>query len=232
MTGRVGLELTSLLQKGFITRGDSFEFADAIAGSHSTNTIDGIKVRTVEDPEPTKVHVWLDFSQPKATIALLDRIHLPIVIGTTGFSENELSRIREYSEKQPVLLSSNMSPGMNLVLSMLQRVPVPPSLGFDVVVSETHHIQKKDSPSGSAISLVETLKNAGQENIEVKSIREGTVKGVHKVSFIGEDEEFSLEHRVFNRSVFAHGALLAAHFLMNNEAGLYSMHDLWNSSEV
>lgn len=208
-TGKMGTELTTLLQAGFNSRGDSFEFSS---------------------DEP--VHVWIDFSQPKGTMALLERIQTPVVIGTTGFSESEIHRIQEYSKKAPVLLSSNMSPGMNLVLSMLEKVHVPQNFGFDVSVHETHHTQKKDSPSGTALTILKTLNEAGQEKVDVQSLRAGSVKGVHKVSFIGQDEEFSIEHRVFNRSVFARGALLAAHFILNKAPGLYSMQDLWAQSEV
>lgn len=231
-TGRVGLEIAGLLQSGFSTRGDYLELSDAVANSKKMTSVEGVPVRLLHEPELEPVHVWIDFSQPQATLGLLEKIQTPIVIGTTGFSQGESARIQEYSKKYPVLLSSNMSPGMNLVLSLLQSVPIPPSLGFDVAVEETHHVKKKDAPSGTALSIIKTLEETGQENIQVNSIRAGSVKGVHKISFIGQDEEFSIEHRVFNRTVFARGALLAAHFLVKQKPGLYSMEDLWKNEEV
>lgn len=208
-TGRMGQELTALLRDGFSVENDTLLFSNDVS----------------------LAQVWVDFSQPEGTVSLLEKIQAPVVIGTTGFTGAQLERIHHYAKTQPVLLSSNMSPGMNLVLKILKDIP-PLSSGFDAVVSEIHHKKKKDAPSGTALSILSVLKEMGYDSVQVESVRAGNVKGVHRVSFIGEDEEFSIEHRVFNRTVFARGALLAAHFILRQKPALFTMEDLWTKNEV
>lgn len=226
-TGRMGLEIAALLTPAYQVGQDSLELADAVSASRKLSHIEGVPVRGLQDPLYDPVHVWIDFSHPSATLELLETAETPVVIGTTGFSEGQVEKIRLYSQRKPVLMAPNMSPGMNLMMKMLKAVPVSAALGFnDVVLNEAHHREKKDSPSGTAKSLLSILESNGNENVQVQVIRAGTLRGEHQVRFVSDDEEILLQHRVSDRRVFARGALIAAHFLVTQKRGLYSMQDL------
>jgi len=214
-TGRMGSEITSLLSNGYSLGIDQLELSYSISKNRRT------------EPSAEPVNVWIDFSRPEATLALLETTQEPIVIGTTGFSSSELERIRDCSKKRPILLTANTSPGMNLMMQMLQHSSTTAKLGYDVVASELHHRHKKDSPSGTLKVLLKILEENGNRNIQVQSARVGDEKGTHTISFFSEDEELTLIHRVNNRRVFAKGALLAAHFMARQKKpGLYSFQDL------
>ncbi|MFM8270386.1 MAG: 4-hydroxy-tetrahydrodipicolinate reductase [Pseudomonadota bacterium] len=203
-TGRMGRELVALLEPGFVLGEDRLELSNQEA-----------------------VKVWIDFSRPEGTLSLLEKIKEPIVIGTTGFNTNQLEKIKNYSEAHPVLLTSNTSPGMNLMMKMLGYSSIAAALGYDVLASEIHHRGKKDSPSGTLKSLLQVLEKQGIKNIQVQSARVGDEKGTHTISFFSDEEELTLTHRVNHRRVFAKGALLAAKFIANQKKpGLYSFQDM------
>lgn len=226
-TGRMGKELAALLEPGFNLGTDRLEFCDAVAGTNQLRAIEGIPVRTLSESPREPVHVWIDFSRPQGTLELLKTISEPIVIGTTGFSDEEMRQIRAYSERHPVLLTANTSPGMNLMMKMLEHSSVAAGLNYDVLASEVHHRGKKDSPSGTMKALLEILRQQGNANIQVQVARVGDEKGTHTISFFSEDEELTISHRVTNRSVFARGAILAARFIASRrEPGLYAFKDM------
>lgn len=226
-TGRMGQELAALLEPTFILGEDRLEFSDAVASKKNIISIEGIPVRTLQDPAREPVHVWIDFSQPEATLSLLEIIQTPVVIGTTGFNFQQIEKIKSYSEKQPVLMASNTSPGMNLMMKMLEHASVAAALGYDVLASEIHHKRKKDAPSGTMKSLLDILQKQANKNIQVQSARVGDEKGTHTISFFSDDEELTLTHRVNHRRVFAKGALLAARFIAGQKTpGLYSFKDM------
>lgn len=203
-TGRMGREILSLLEPGFIIGEDRLEFG-----------------------EKGPVHVWIDFSRPQGTLELLKTISEPIVIGTTGFTAEEFQQIKLFSEKHPVLVTANTSTGMNLMMRMLEQSSVAASLNYDVLASETHHKHKTDSPSGTLKALLEILKQQGHSNIQVQAARVGNEKGTHTISFFSEDEELTLTHRVTSRRVFARGALLAARYIASKkDPGLYTFQDI------
>jgi 4-hydroxy-tetrahydrodipicolinate reductase len=185
-------------------------------------------VRLVEEPAWEPVHVWIDFSRPEGTLRLLETISTPVLIGTTGFTEGQLEKIKAYAQKQPVLLAPNTSPGMNLMMAFLRRVPVPESLGFDRVLNEEHHRYKKDAPSGTAKGLLEIL-NEGGPPLQVNVTRAGGIKGTHSVKWVSDEEELVIEHRVIDRKVFAKGALLGARFLLKNKVpGVHRMEEVFS----
>jgi len=226
-TGRMGQELAALLEPGFVLGEDRLEFCDAVANSRSVLSIETIPVRKLSEPAREPVHVWIDFSRPEATIELLEKIQEPVVIGTTGFSSGQQEIIKNYSTKHPVLMTSNTSPGMNLMMKMLEHSSVAAALGYDVLASEIHHRGKKDSPSGTMKSLLEILQAQGNKNIQVQSARVGDEKGTHTISFFSDDEELTLTHRVNHRRVFAKGALIAAKYIAGQKKpGLYSFKDM------
>ncbi len=203
-SGRMGKELTSLLATPYQIKEDTFELSP---NSH--------------------VDVWIDFSHPDATEKLLEKINTPLVIGTTGFNESQLNKIKAYALKHPVLLAPNMSPGMNVMKQALQTLGELKNMGFEAVLSETHHKHKKDAPSGTAKSLNETLNQTGFKNVQVVVTRAGAEKGLHKVTFYSDEEELSIEHRVVDRKVFSKGALLGAAYLLKKKAPkLYTYQDV------
>jgi 4-hydroxy-tetrahydrodipicolinate reductase len=156
----------------------------------------------------------------------------PILIGTTGFTEGQLEIVKKYSESYPVLLCSNTSPGMAWIQKLLKENPFPPELGYQVIVEETHHQNKKDSPSGTAKTLLKELEQTGFTDIPVHVSRAGSVIGEHSIRWIGEGEEITWLHRVTDRKIFAKGALVGSLFLLKNKKpGLYNMTEaVWSTN--
>lgn len=195
-----------------------------------------------------KADVIIDFTSAKAVDKLLDYSELnrmPVVLCTTGLSEEQLSRIREVSEKVAVLKSANMSLGINTLFKLVaEAAKVFNPAGFDVEIVEKHHNQKKDAPSGTALALADAVKEALPEGyyykydrtkeharrdareIGISSVRAGTIVGEHEVIFAGEDEVIEFKHTAYSKAVFAKGAIEAAKFLAGKPAGLYDMRDV------
>jgi 4-hydroxy-tetrahydrodipicolinate reductase len=216
-SGKMGLEIANLAQEGFKFRDTSFELSDAVAHSSRITSIDGVSVRTFKEPPREPVNIWIDFSRPEATIQLLNQIDTPVVIGTTGFSDEQWKLVEKYATKHSVLFAPNMAPGMNAMVEMIEKSSFSPSLEFEVVASESHHKHKKDSPSGTMKRLLSSLESLGYKNIPVQVSRVGEIFGLHTLKFVSADEEITIEHRVSNRRVFAKGALVAAQFLLNQK---------------
>jgi len=151
----------------------------------------------------------------------------PLVIGTTGHSAAQREMIKAHSTAMPILLASNFSVGVNTLFWLTARAARLLGRSFRVQIEETHHIMKKDAPSGTAKTLAEILQSdRGGEDVPVRSIREGEVVGDHVVSFTGPGERLELKHKAESRETFAVGALTAAKWLMNKPPGLYSMQDV------
>lgn len=225
-TGRMGLQLCELLGPSFLHQGDCMELADAVSHKKSLVHIEGVEVRTLEEPPREPVHLWIDFSRPEGTMKLLEQIDVPVVIGTTGFSEAETAKIQAYAQKHPVLLAANTSPGMNLIYHLIGEM-AGASWVKEVAIHEEHHRNKKDSPSGTAKELKRQLETAGFSGIQVSAVRGGSTPGLHIIKLMGDDEEIAITHRAMDRRVFARGALMAGRVLLKNKpAGLYKMKDL------
>ena len=193
-----------------------------------------------------KPDVIIYFYIPKATLNILNYAKnkkVPIVIATTGFSEEELNIIDSFSKDIPIFKSSNMSYDINLMAKILTII-APILKNTDIEIIETHHNRKIDSPSGTALlladkineSLGNTLKyefnrhnkheKRSKNEIGFSSIRGGNIVGEHIVQFYGENETLEIKHTSYSRSVFAEGALKAAEFIVNKKSGLYNMDDL------
>lgn len=172
--------------------------------------------------------VVVDFSLPQAFDSLIQfcgGTKTPLVSGTTGLSEKQFDELRGLSQKVPVLWSANMSLGVMVVTRMLKEMSALSGWSFNI--SETHHIHKKDSPSGTAIKLKEALEQSvGMALPEPKSIREGEVIGDHSILAQGPFEEIILSHHATDRRLFALGALSAAKWLVCQKPGLYSLQDI------
>lgn len=192
-----------------------------------------------------EVDVIIDFASPKATDNLLEysvEKQIPVVLCTTGLSQEQLEKVKAASEKVAVLKSANMSLGINMLLKLLKEaagVLVPAD--FDIEIVEKHHNQKVDAPSGTALALAdsinESLDNAysykydrSQERVKrekkeigISAVRGGTIVGEHEVIFAGADEVIEFKHTAYSKAVFGKGAVQAAKYLAGKPAGLYDM---------
>ena len=165
----------------------------------------------------------------------LNNNHKPIVIGTTGYTSDELKVIDEISKSNPVVYSANYSLGIILMNKLLKIATPILKDNFDIEVVEAHHKNKKDAPSGTAKMLINTLKSetgyhevthAGlrkSDEIGVSVIRGGSVAGMHEVMYLGDDEVLSIKHEASSRLIFAKGAVLASRWLLDKKDGLYNM---------
>ena len=193
-----------------------------------------------------KPDVIIDFSVPVATFQILkyaSQNQVPVVIATTGFSQEEEKQIEEFSKKIPIFKSANMSYDIMIMKKLLQWL-APLLKNTDIEITETHHNRKIDSPSGTAQMLADAINESlgnnfyyeynrhakhekrNKNEIGMNSIRGGNIVGEHTVQFFGEFETFELKHTSYSRNVFAEGAIKAAKFLVEQSAGYYSMEDM------
>jgi 4-hydroxy-tetrahydrodipicolinate reductase len=183
------------------------------------------------EPAMRTCDVAIDFSQAGAiteicAAALQHR--KPLVIGTTGHSQEQRRMIEKGAQSLPIVFASNFSVGVNVLFWLTRNAAEQLGSDFEAEVVETHHKMKKDAPSGTAKTLAEVLKAAQktQSEIPVQSIREGDVVGEHTVIFRGPGERLELTHRAASREIFGRGALRAAKWIINQPAGLYSMQNV------
>jgi 4-hydroxy-tetrahydrodipicolinate reductase len=175
--------------------------------------------------------VAIDFSNADAIreiCAAASQHRKPLVIGTTGHSQEQRGLIEETSRSLPIVFASNFSIGVNVLFWLTRKTAEQLGSGFDAEIVETHHKMKKDAPSGTAKTLAEVLKatKKRQDEIPIQSIREGDVVGEHTVIFNGPSERLELTHRAASREIFARGALRATKWIINQPPGLYSMQDV------
>lgn len=175
--------------------------------------------------------VVVDFSTVAAALENLKLaigIGVPIAIGVTGFSDEQLERIKEAGETIPVLLSYNMSLGATALAVALE--PMSNALGddFHLEITDIHHKMKKDAPSGTALMLGEAT-GRDKKDIKYVSERKGNVIGEHHILFSGPGEQIEIVHRAKDRRLFARGALMAAHWLSDQKTGFYSLKDVLKS---
>lgn len=189
--------------------------------------------------------VIIDFSNAAAVDGLLDYAtakQVPVVLCTTGLSEEQLQKVEKASESIAILRSANMSLGVNLLLKLVQEAAkILANAGFDMEIVERHHNQKVDAPSGTAIAFADALNEAmnqeytyqydrsqvrqkrSSKEIGISAVRGGTIVGDHEIIFAGTDEVVEFRHTAYSKAIFGKGALEAAVFLNGKEAGLYDM---------
>ncbi|MDD6571664.1 MAG: 4-hydroxy-tetrahydrodipicolinate reductase [Thermoflexaceae bacterium] len=195
-----------------------------------------------------KADVIIDFATAKAVDGLLEyskKNNVPAVICTTGLSEEQIERIHETSREVAILKSANMSLGINTLFKLLkQATAILAPANFDMEIVEKHHNQKLDAPSGTALALADSMKEALDDSyyykydrskerikrdpkeIGISAVRGGTIVGEHEVFFCGEDEVIEFKHTAYSKSIFAKGAIEAAKFLAGKPAGMYDMSDV------
>lgn len=178
----------------------------------------------------------VEFTQPEATVEhvrVARQLKVPVVIGTTGLSDPQRAVISQAASEIPIVLSPNMSIGVNLLFELVQDAAKRLGPHYDVEIVEAHHRSKKDAPSGTAKRLAELLASTRKQRAEaipVHAIRAGDIVGDHTVIFAGPSERLELMHRAHSRDAFAVGALRAAQFVSSNRpAGLYDMRDVLNA---
>lgn len=192
--------------------------------------------------------IIIDFSVPVATMNILKyakREHVPVVIATTGFTEEQNAEIKEFAKEIPIFKSANMSFDINLMCRIVSNL-AQILKGNDIEIVETHHNRKIDSPSGTAMLLADSINKAldnsmsyefdrhskhekrSKNEIGISSIRGGNIVGEHSVIFFSENESFEIKHTSYSRSVFADGAVKAAKFMVESkfENGMYDMNDI------
>ncbi|AWZ49168.1 4-hydroxy-tetrahydrodipicolinate reductase [Clostridiaceae bacterium 14S0207] len=204
--------------------------------------------KNIEDCD-ISADVIIDFSRPSSLDSIMrySKNHkTPVVICTTGYSEEQRNAIDELSNHVGVFHSANMSIGINLVNSLLKQISSKLFGDYDIEIIEKHHNQKVDSPSGTALLLANTIKNSiedktefiygreghhkrEQKEIGIHAIRGGNIIGDHSVIFAGEGECIEITHKAISREVFAIGALKAAEFMKDKKPGKYDMDNIVNS---
>lgn len=201
-----------------------------------TNKLDEVILKCKPD-------IVVDFSKPEATlknVEIISRLGVNMVIGTTGFSVIELKRIETLAHNNQVgiVYAPNITLGVN-VLMVLTKLASILLNNYDFQISEIHHKNKKDSPSGTAVKIAKEIesgllytgKDITKEGIPINSVRAGGVVGKHEVLIVGEDDRITISHESFSRKVFASGALSAIKFI-KGKIGFYEMRDVLDLSKV
>jgi 4-hydroxy-tetrahydrodipicolinate reductase len=212
---------------------------------HTVSGVDPMDPATSLNDIPVP-EVMIDFShvsQLETVLSYALSHRTPLVIATTGYSLDQEAQIAEAAKRIPLFKSANYSYGIVVLRKLLAEAVKLLEHDFDIEVIEAHHNQKKDAPSGTAKLLVDTIQKAGSlphpvelghptdearhpHSIGVHAIRGGSIVGDHTIMFAGTQERITLTHQAESRAVFAHGAIKAAHFIIKQHPGLYSMDDL------
>ncbi|HOO75400.1 MAG: 4-hydroxy-tetrahydrodipicolinate reductase [Thermotogae bacterium] len=167
----------------------------------------------------------IDFSLPEVlekTISFSDKFRCPVIIGTTGYSSDDEIKIKELSKRTVVIKASNFSKGINLMKKITEFLDKSLNVN-EVEILETHHIYKKDKPSGTALFLADALKN---NKFNIESLRIGNIPGDHSIFFGTDGEVIEIKHRAISRRAFAEGVLLSADKIKNMKNGFYSFSDI------
>jgi 4-hydroxy-tetrahydrodipicolinate reductase len=231
---------------------DSFELAGGVVEPHAPQ-LDAdlgelcgwgrVGVVATENP-PDDAAALIEFTTPEATVEHL-AYGRPVVIGTTGLSDEQLARVEEAAKVVPVVLAPNMSVGVTLIREVVRELSQKLGPDYDVEIVEAHHRNKVDAPSGTALLLARAAAEGrnmdldevavygregraprGKGEIGIHALRGGAVVGEHRVIFYGPGEEIEVTHRALSRRTFASGSLRAARFVAGAPPGLYSMRDV------
>lgn len=236
--GKMGRVITEIVSKD--------DACEIVAG---VDLFDGIQndypvFKSIKDCN-VDADVVIDFSSAKAVDDLLvwcNEKKMPLVLCTTGLSEEQLLSVKENSKDYAILRSANMSLGINMLLKELKKVTsILAPAGFDIEIVEKHHNQKVDAPSGTALALADSINDElnkeyeyvfdrsqkrekrSQKEIGISAVRGGSIVGEHEVIFAGRDEVITITHTAYSKAIFANGAVAAAKFLAGKPAGMYDM---------
>lgn len=227
---------------GYGTMGQLVE-KKLLAGGHEVAGIVSIGMLDDLNQITSPFDVIIDFSHPSYLDMILNYIeqtNTPVVIATTGYTEAQVARIKEAGKKHPIVYTANFSLGITVFEEVLKQITPILEDSFDIEVIEKHHNKKVDAPSGTAKMLVAAMNPDHQyeevfgrhgmskraKEIGVHAVRGGTIVGEHSVIFAGEDEVLEIKHEAHSKNIFVNGAIKAASFLLEREAGLYCMNDV------
>ncbi|HIW85423.1 MAG TPA: 4-hydroxy-tetrahydrodipicolinate reductase [Candidatus Eubacterium faecipullorum] len=227
-----------------------------VAGRENCEIVAGVDLNTQSDNFPIydsidkvqeQADVVIDFTNPVLIDGLLDyskKTSTPLVIGTTGFNDNQKKQIEKVCEESAVFFTYNMSLGINLLANLAKKAADILGKDFDIEIVEKHHNQKIDAPSGTALMLADAIceefdeplkyeydrhskrEKRSKNEIGMHSVRGGTIVGEHEIIFAGRDEIITLSHSARSKEIFAVGAVNAAEFMKDKSCGMYSMKDL------
>ena len=253
--GRMGRQLLAAINENVEARlGAAFDApgqavigidSSVLSGGEATGVLVSDSVSGAENTFTTII----DFSAPSVTLALLDSLagtDCRIVIGTTGFTENQLDQIKAASASMPIVMAANYSVGVTVALSLLAQAAKALGDDYNVEISEAHHHHKIDAPSGTALRMGEVVADAlgrdlkqcavyGREGITgardpntigFATVRAGDIIGEHTVLYAGNGERLEITHKATDRMTFARGAVKAALWLSTQPAGLFDMNDV------
>lgn len=238
--GHMGREVAALLLKGTeggeLTAGVSLDIDGTFAVPCSESFADAV----------SDVDCIIDFSHHSCTGDLLDfaiQHQLPVVLATTGQTEDELQMIRDASRKVPVFFAANYSLGVALLIDLARKTAQVMS-GAEIEIVEMHHNRKLDAPSGTALAIAHAIQEVRPgsnlvcgrsgygkrqpDDIGIHAVRMGNIVGMHEVIVGTDNQSITLKHEAYSRALFAEGALKAAAFLIGKPAGLYDMKSLLN----
>ena len=175
-------------------------------------------------------NVLIEFTVPEATIVNLNacvKYKVNMVIGTTGLTPPQIAQIKKASKKIAIVFSSNMSVGVNVVFGLIRQASQITGKNYEIRLTETHHIHKKDAPSGTAKTMAEVAEQHSKIKVKnIESLRKGEVIGDHTITFESDVDLISLHHHAKTRDSFAEGSLVAAKFLTKKKKGLFNMQDV------
>ena len=239
VTGRVGkILLSKIIQEPdlSIAGGSSTIINESIGEDLGIyNGTEALGINIISAPQNKEnIDAIIDFSEPNNSMELLrfaSKNNVPTLVGTTGFSETESAEMIELANYFPLLIAPNTSIGIVLIKRMLESISSELDLFSIPEIYESHHQEKKDSPSGTALDLSKKLSSLNNYSGEIKilSERSGESAGEHKITLKRPNELIEITHSALDRSVFADGAIEAVKWISNKTSGLYRMNDIYSS---
>ena len=232
ISGRMGLEIAKVLLES-----SNLELSSGVVRNNSKISkeislleISKEKLSTDLNSSIENCDICIDFTKPNYSMEILEaciNFNKKLVIGTTGYSKEQINRIEAASKDIPILKSSNMSIGINLCLELVEKASLAIGENSDIDIIEHHHKHKVDMPSGTSLTFEDKIKKAinNKKEINHHCLRIGNVVGDHTVKFTLQDESIEIHHKSFDRKIFANGAILAAEWMIDKDAGLYTMSD-------
>ena len=238
--GKMGQVITRLVNED--------DTCEIVAGFDVNDTVDNTyPVFTNPDEFTGDADVVIDFSHPSALTNILNYCknrRLPVILATTGFTDEQKKEFVDASNEIPVFFSANMSLGINLLIALAKKATKLLEDNFDIEIVERHHNQKLDAPSGTALAIADAIdetlsypaeyvydrhavrRKRKKTEIGLHAVRGGTIVGDHNIIFAGNDEVIELKHSAHSKEVFAVGAIKAAKFITDKPAGMYNMNDI------
>lgn len=225
--GRMGQRITSLALED-----KSFKIVSLLENKdHPSLARSFLNIPVHTDSSTLKgAQALIEFTTPLATIEHLEicqKYKVKMVIGTTGFSSAQIQKIKKASKILPIVFSSNMSVGVNILFKLTKEAAAKLGTDYQVKIIEAHHVHKKDAPSGTAKTIAELIEQSSKRKVsDIQSIREGEIIGDHQIIFESAVDTLTISHHAKTRDIFAKGSLVAAKFLAKKQKGLFSMQDV------